>query len=136
MPYLSVRKPSAEEIETLPWIELTSPVDWDPYSRDFSRREEDLAKGDRYREDEITYRTTASVDSGQKNRQINAVKTKYHRECEVAAVLRGISPALEPGDFVEALGRTAQIGATESKKREFDYTDVIIGRQSRSSHDG
>ena len=51
MPYLPVRKPMDGEVEELPWLELTSEIDWDPYSVDFSRIEEDLAKDDRHRED-------------------------------------------------------------------------------------
>ena len=35
-------KPTWEEYETLPWVELTADTPWDPYLSDFSSHEEDL----------------------------------------------------------------------------------------------
>lgn len=138
MPYLPVRKPMEGEVEELPWLELTSETDWDPYSVDFSRIEEDLAKDDRHREDsEKRSRRAGSVRS---NRQINAMKASYLRNSEASAVLRDVSNTLVARDFVDALGDTVQvhlpssdgdgveveIKSAESKpRREYDYNDIV-----------
>jgi len=36
---LPIHYPSSHELETYPWIELTSAEDWDPHSDDFAERE-------------------------------------------------------------------------------------------------
>jgi hypothetical protein len=108
--YLPTRLPTMKEIETLPWLTLTSKIEWEPYAERFAQSEKVLRE--------------FVPPVPEEERQLYALQREY---CEIDSVMSSISPSLSSALFPDI--PKSNIDFTESGSRKVGISSEVLAKR-------
>jgi hypothetical protein len=99
-----------KEIETLPWLTLTSEIEWEPYAERFAQSEKVLRE--------------FVPPVPEEERQLYALQREY---CEIDSVMSSISPSLSSALFPDI--PKSNIDFTESGSRKVGISSEVLAKR-------